>query len=100
MKIYYVKFDTQSVSFRETKHYYFHCFANTAKEAKDLCKAEWPKLFNAPNPKIPHQFHMYAHKSGIQDVDMLGCRTWKDAPIRGEDCLGFICTDVTRWKSR
>jgi len=99
MKIYYVTYDIQSVAYRETKQYVFHCFADTAKEAKELCKVEWSKLFNAPKAKAPHQFHLYAHKSRIQDVDMLGCRTWKDAPIRGEDCLGIICIGVTRWQN-
>ena len=97
MKIYYVTFDTESVSSRETKHYLFHCFAGTAKEAKDICKTEWQKLFTVREMKIPHQFHMYAHKCNTQDVDMLGCRTWKDAPIRGKDCLDIICTGTTRW---
>ena len=100
MKIYYVTFDTQSVSFRETKEYFFHCYAKNAKEAKELCKEEWPKLFNSHNPKIPHQFHIYAKQSRIQDVDLLGLRTWEDAPIRGKDCLGFICTNVYRWMKR
>lgn len=98
MKIYYVTFDVQSYSFRETKDYIFHCMASTAKEAKDICKAEWPKLFNAPNAKVPHQFHLYAHVSRIQDDELLGCRTWVGAPIRGKDCFGFICTAVRRWQ--
>lgn len=98
MKIYCVTFDVQSFAFRETKDYIFHCMANTAKEAKDLCKAEWPKLFNAPNAKVPHQFHLYARASKIQDDELLGCRTWFGAPIRGKDCFGFICTAARRWQ--
>jgi len=100
VKIYFVTFDIESHSWRETKHYIYHCFANNAKEAKEACKTDWAKLFNTPNAKAPHQFHLYGHKSNIQDVDMLGCRTWKDAPIRGTDCLGIICTGITKWQNR
>lgn len=96
MKIYYVTFDVQSVSFRETKEYFYTCFANTAKGAKEQCREAWPKLFNAPGAVVPHQFHMHTRPSTIQDVDLLGYRTWRGAPIRGRDCLGFICTGVTR----
>jgi len=98
MKIYYVKFDTQSARYRETKEYFYTCFANNAKEAKEQCREAWPKLFNAPGAVAPHQFHMYARPSAIQDVDLLGYRTWRGAPIRGRDCLDFICTGVTRWQ--
>ena len=97
MAIYSVKFDVLCDTFRETKHYLFTCFAETAKTAKDLCREDWPKQFNAPGARIPLQQNMSARASAIQDVDLLGCRTWKGAPIRGRDCLGLICTDVTRW---
>lgn len=98
MSIYCVKFDVQSDLFRETKHYCFTCFAGTAKEAKDQCSLEWPKLFNAPGAKTPLRFNVSARKTGIQDVDLLGCRTWRGAPLRGRDCLGIICTAVTKWQ--
>ena len=97
MKIYYVKFNALCEMFRETKEYFFTCFADNAKDAKEQCREYWPKLFNAPGARIPLQRNMYARQSSIQDVDLLGYRTWKGAPIRGRDCLGLICTDVTRW---
>lgn len=99
MSIYCVKFDVLSDSFRETKHYWFTCFADTAKEAKEQCALEWPKLFNAPGAKAPLRLNVCARKTGIQDVDLLGCRTWRGAPIRGRDCLGIICTAVTAWQN-
>ena len=99
-KIYYVTFDIERRAFRETSEYIYHCMAENAKEAKEICKAEWPTLHNAYRAKIPHQFHLYAHASRIQDVDLLGCRTWKNVPIRGAECLGFICTGVRRWPNK
>lgn len=97
-KIYFVTFDTQRASIRETSQYVFHCLADNASEAKELCKAAWPKLHSAYNAKVPHQFHLHAKRSRIQDADLLGCRSWANVPVRGRDCLDFVCTSVTRWQ--
>ena len=97
MKIYIVTFDTQHVRDRRTKHYVYHCEAKNAKEAVMLAKEAWPKLFGE-NPRIPHQFHLHAVRSRIQDPLFLRVVSWNNIPFNGKEGLDFICTGWTNWK--
>lgn len=97
MKIYVVTFDVKRTRDRRTNHYVYHCEAQNAKEAVVLAKEAWPKLFGE-NPRIPHQFHLHAVKSRIQDPLFLRVVSWKSIPFNGKECLDFICTGWTNWK--
>ena len=96
--IYIVTFDQELRSQRTTKHFVYHCEAKNAKEAKEICKANWPRIFGL-NPHIPHQFHMAAVRSRSQNIAHCGIITWNSDVIRGADCLDkFYCTGWTNWK--
>lgn len=97
MKIYVVTFDTQHTRDRRTKHYVYHCEAQNAKEAVGLAKEAWPRLFGE-NPRIPHQFHLHAVKSRIQDPLFLRVVSWAELILNGRDCLNeIVCTGWTFW---
>lgn len=95
--IYIVTFDQELRSERRTKHFVYHCEAKNAKEAKEICKANWPKVFGL-NPRIPHQFHMEAVRSRNQNPDYCKIITWNNDVVTGTDCIGsFYCTGWTNW---
>lgn len=85
--IYYVTFDIQKD--RKNTDIIFHCEANNAKEAAAIAKQMW-----ADRGRTEHPFHVYAHRSNIQDVDCLMVRAWTGCTYRGCNVMNrFIGTD-------
>ena len=72
----------------------FHCRAKNAKDACVIAKQEWTGRGHKE-----HQFHLYAHKSNIQDDGLLAVRSWKNNEWRGDDVMNrFIATSYRIWK--
>lgn len=61
MKIYMVTFDTYKN--RVYRHYEYYCLAPNAKEAVRTAKENWNRE--------PHQFHISAVRTKVQDTSML-----------------------------
>jgi hypothetical protein len=90
--IYFVTFDIQKDC--QIKEMVFHCDAKNAKEAKVIAKKYWEDRHYKS-----HQFHMYAKKSGIQNVDYLRVRTWKGTEIRKSAVMDHAyCTNISTWR--
>lgn len=84
--IYYVMFDTQKN--RCTTDWIFHCEARNASEAKEAARQVWTERGNKS-----HQFHLYAHKSRIQDQRCLkihAANTWVNCHEGDEVMNRFI----------
>lgn len=90
--IYYVTFE-KHVSCR-IDEMIFHCEAKNAKEAIKIAKQTWiDQCFK------PHQFHLYAHKSRIQDVELLKIRSWTGKEYGGQYIMNsFFCTASRTWR--
>lgn len=86
--IYFVTFQTQKN--RTITDIVFHCEAKNAKEAVVVAKQAW-----ADKGRTEHQFHLYAHKSSIQDQTLLGVIDWKSGRHNGVVVMNrFIATDT------
>jgi hypothetical protein len=72
----------------------FHCEAKNAKEAVALAKQAWiDQCFK------PHQFHLHAVKSRIQDIEKLRVRGWTGKEYSGSYVMNsFFCTDFRTWR--
>lgn len=92
--IYYVTFQTQKN--RVMTYIMFHCEAKNAKEACAIAKQAWTE-----RGRTEHQFHLYAHKSRIQDQTLLGVIDWKGGRHNGVAVMDrFIATDAHFMKRR
>lgn len=91
--IYFVTFETHvSCKINEM---IFHCEAKNATEAKETCKKYWSSLHVVKG----HQFHLYAKKSNIQDVQFLRVRGWEGTEYHGEYVMNHVfCTDFRAWR--
>ena len=86
--IYYVIFQMQKN--RMITDIVFHCEAKNAKEAVAIAKQSW-----VDKGRTEHQFHLYAHKSRIQDQTLLGVIDWKGGKHNGVVVMNrFIATDT------
>lgn len=72
----------------------FHCEAKNAKEAVQIAKEYWQKY-----DFKPHQFHLYAKKSRIQDPDLLQVHLWNGETRKGAALMNnFYCVDFRTWR--
>lgn len=86
--IYFVTFQTQKN--RTITDIIFHCEAKNAKEAVAIAKQAW-----VDKGRTEHQFHLYAHKSRIQDQTLLNVIDWKSGRHNGVVVMNrFIGTDI------
>lgn len=91
--IYFVTFELHQAC--KINDMIFHCEAKNAKEAKEIAKKFWSSLHGMKG----HQFHLYAHKSAIQDVDLLRVRGWDGTEYKGQYVMNHVfCTDFRTWR--
>ena len=91
--IYFVTFDIQEHC--KINDMIYHCEASNAKEAKENAKKFWSSLHGMKG----HQFHLYAKKSNIQDVNLLRVRGWDGTEYKGEYVMNHVfCTDFRTWR--
>lgn len=100
-RIYYVTFEKRLNC--TIYNYIFHCYANNANEAKEICRKAWadlhPQKKSFRPEKIPHQFSMYAHRSGINNPELLKVINWKGQEVKGQSVIGaFIMPDFHAWR--
>jgi hypothetical protein len=78
----------------------FHCWAPNAPEAKTFARNAWETRYRANHlgHKIPHMFHLEAHRAESQNIHGLRVKNWLDREITGDDVMHtFIMTHtVTR----
>ena len=72
----------------------FHCEAKNAKEAVKIAKETWENYGFKP-----HMFHLYGHKSRIQDADLLRVKAWDSKEYSGQYVMNnFFCVDTRTWR--
>ena len=75
-------------------HLVFHCWALNAPDAKQKAKTAWEARYQANHRgKIPHMFHLEAHRAETQDIENLRVVNWLDREITGDNVMNtFIMT--------
>ena len=69
----------------------FNCWAVNAQEAKRLARETW-ETRHAGKSRIPHMFHLEAHRADTQVMENLRATNWMHQDITGWDTMWtFIC---------
>ena len=96
MKIYYVTFEKHLNC--KVSTVFFHCLANNATEAKQIARDAWQEAWSRAK-KVPYQFHLYAHRSNIQEADKLSLVDVRNRRFTGEDVMNhFHSVDSRTWR--
>ena len=70
----------------------YHCWAQNAPEAKRLARNAW-ETRQAGKAKIPHMFHLEAHRAETQVMEDLRVVNWNGSEITGWNTMHtFIMT--------
>ena len=89
LRIYIVTFHTEHNRIRSD--YVFFTFASNAAQAAVNAKTRWTNEGHKP-----HQFHIKATRSNVQDPEKLECVTWKSEKKQGRTMLEhFTCTEIS-----
>lgn len=73
-------------------HFEFFCLAQNVSQAKETARDAWnTKVYT--NGKVPHMFHLEAHRFVSTNIADVYVKDWLDREIIGEDAMGrFIMT--------
>ena len=63
----------------------FICFAESVQDAKQKARDAWDNMY--PAKKVPHMFHLEAHRSGTKNVDDLRVTNWMKNEITGSSTM-------------
>ena len=96
-RIYRVTFEQHTQC--QIVEFVFHCWAPNAPEAKRLARVKWDARSTAYNGRIPHMFHLEAHRADTQIMEDLRVVNDEGRAIYGWNTMWvFIATSTRTWR--
>ena len=91
-RIYTVSFQRQANS--RIDEIVFNCWAYSVQDAKQVAREAWDTRNAASHGRIPHMFHLEAHRADTQVLEDLRVKNWYGNEIAGWNAMfSFIMTD-------